>query len=274
MELNANILERIAVNFAELSPAARGIATYIQQNPLTLLSMSLAELATATQTSKASVSRLFRTLGYASHQEAKQALLLSRTKGFPVPSSSVNDQSYLANEMQNIQQSFQDLSSQYTAEIGALIANARHVYIVGFRNAYPIALHFRQQLMQIRSDVMVLPQPGQTLGEDLVDLCDQDLVIVFGFRRRPAGFEQLVRVLPSERTILITDPTGQVFNKDVKHLLVCHLGSQEAFDSYAAAMSLVALLCNKVYQAISPAQRSRAAKISAWYSQVGEISKL
>lgn len=274
MELSVNILERIAVNFADLSPTARRIASYIQQNPLALLSMSVSELAAATHTSKATVSRLFRQLGYDSHQQAKQALLNSRMKGFPVASKATSDESHLENELLNIQKSFQELSCEYTAKLGALLASANRVYIVGFRNAYPLALHFRQQLMQIRTNVCVLPQPGQTLGEDLVDVTSQDIVVLLGFRRRPAGFEQIIKALGRKGVILITDPTGQVFNKDVEHLLVCHLGGQQAFDSYAAPMSLVSLLCNEAYQSVSANERGRAAEISAWYSQTGEISKL
>ena len=158
MESSENILERIAVNFADLSPSGRKIANYIQQNPLTLLSMPLSELASATHSSKATVSRLFRQLGYNSHLQAKQALLNSRNKGFPVASVSMSNQSHLDSELQNIQLTFQDFSSEHIAELGSLIANAKRVYIVGFRNAYPLALHFRQQLMQIRSNVTLLPQ--------------------------------------------------------------------------------------------------------------------
>lgn len=274
MDTKANILERIAVNFAQLSPTARDIANYVQQNPLALLSMSLSELAISSKASKASVSRFFRQLGYESHKQAKQALLQSRNDGFPLASVAVSDKSHLDNEIHNIQQSFKELSSEYTTDLGSQIANASRVFIIGFRNAYPLAMHFRQQLMQIRSNVMLLPQPGQTLGEDLVDVNSQDLVIIIGFRRRPANFEQLINALHQQRTILITDPTGQVFNHKVQHSLVCHVGGQEAFDSYAAPMSLVSLLCSKAYQAIASDGTKRTASISAWYSQTNETSKL
>lgn len=274
MNNKANILERIAVNFANLSPRARDIANYLQQNPLALLSMSLSELATANNASKASVSRFFRQLGYESHKQAKQALLDSRDTGFPLASAAVSDKSHVDNEVYNIQQSINELSSDYTSELGTAIAKAKRVFIIGFRNAYPLALHFRQQLMQIRNNVLLLPQPGQTLGEDLVDVSSQDLVILFGFRRRPAHFEQLIDALQNQQTLLITDPTGQVFNNKVQHTLVCHVGGQEAFDSYAAPMSLVSLLCSKTYQAISTDGTKRTASISAWYTQTNEISKL
>ncbi len=39
---------------------------------------------------------------------------------------------------------------------------ARRIVVIGMRNAYPAALHLRQQLLQARGQVLVLPQPGQT----------------------------------------------------------------------------------------------------------------
>ena len=42
---------------------------------------------------------------------------------------------------------------------------ARRIVVIGMRNAYPAALHLRQQLLQARGQVLVLPQPGQSLSE-------------------------------------------------------------------------------------------------------------
>ncbi|WP_233518884.1 MurR/RpiR family transcriptional regulator [Paraburkholderia xenovorans] len=42
----------------------------------------------------------------------------------------------------------------------------------------------RRELIQVRSDVMLLPAPGDTIGEYLADLNAKDLAIVIGLRRR------------------------------------------------------------------------------------------
>lgn len=274
MQKNTNLLERIANGFSALSPNARTIAGYIQQHPYSVLSMSMAELAEETQTSKATVSRFFKQLGYESHQQVRQDLVTSRDKGFPVSSSLGTDQTYLNNELNNIQQTLNDIPKDTLSELGKKIAVAERIFIVGFRNSYPMAMHFRQQLMQIRKNVVLLPQPGQSLGEDLVDVNASDLTILIGFRRRPSHFEQLVKSLNHQNVILISDPTGQIFKADVEHLLICHMGGKDAFDSYSAPMSLIANLCNKAYKEISANASKRAANISAWYTENNEISKL
>ena len=233
----------------------------------------MSELAKATETSKATVSRFFKQLGYESHQQARQSLISSRDGGFPVFNSASSDQTRLNNEISNIQQTLNDISNEVLSEVGQDISAAERVFILGFRNSYPMALHFRQQLMQIRKNVFLLPQPGQSLGEDLVDVNSSDVVIIVGFRRRPSHFEQMMHSLQNQNIILITDPTGQVYNSEVKHSFVCHLGGNDAFDSYAAPMSVIALLCNKTYQAISSEAARRTSNISAWYTKNHEISK-
>ncbi len=274
MQKNTNLLERIVNSFSELSPNARKIAGYIQQHPYSVLSMSMAELADATHTSKATVSRFFKQLGYESHQQARQDLVSSRDKGFPVLSSAGTDQTHLNNELNNIQQTLNEIPKDVLVEIGAKIAAAERIFIVGFRNSYPMAMHFRQQLMQIRKNVVLLPQPGQSLGEDLVDANASDLIVLIGFRRRPANFDQLVKTLIHQSVVLIADPTGQIFKSEVDYLLTCHVGGKDSFDSYSAPMSLISILCNKAYQKISANASQRAANISAWYAENNEISKL
>ena len=71
-----------------------------------------------------------------------------------------------------------------------LLAGARKVLVVGWRNSHPVALHLRQAR---RSRPLELtsasrPLPGQVIGEELVDLTSADVVVAVGFRRRPSGF--------------------------------------------------------------------------------------
>ena len=70
----ANVLNQIEKHYALLSPAGKRIAQYLQQTPLAVISQSTAQIAEKTQTSKATVSRFFRQLGFDSHQQAKDTL--------------------------------------------------------------------------------------------------------------------------------------------------------------------------------------------------------
>jgi len=67
-----------------LSFGAINSETNLQQNPLAIVSQTSAEIADNTNTSKATVSRFFRQLGYDSQQGAKQAQLALRESGVPI----------------------------------------------------------------------------------------------------------------------------------------------------------------------------------------------
>lgn len=272
MTATKNIIEVIESLYSTLPPTARTIANYVQQNPLAIVSMPVAELAEVTGTSKATVSRFFRQLGYENHQQAKQGLLDLRLKGLPVVDSQAKSDDQIHDEIDNITKTLTGVSAKQLDEISTLLAKSAKVTIIGYRNAYPLALHFRQQLTQIRTAVQLLPQPGQTIAEDLVDLTTQDLVVLLGFRRRPSGFEKLVESLSGKQVVLLTDPTGQVFNQQVEHLLVCHLGNKQAFDSYGAAMSLISVLCNKTHEKMANKGQIRTTDISKMYVDLQELS--
>ncbi|MCA1771208.1 MAG: MurR/RpiR family transcriptional regulator, partial [Halomonas sp.] len=150
---------------------------------------------------------------------------------------------------------------------------ARHVIVIGFRNSYPLALHFRQQLIQARSQVRVVPQPNQSLAEEIVDLNEQDVVVLFGFRRRPAAFASLVNALEYSpaKVALIADPTAINFASQVNWLMEAPLESLSAFDSYATANSLICLLANGVLHRRLGEGRERISAISDIYADLSEL---
>lgn len=268
--MKQDVLSLIEQNYPNLSPSARSIANYLQQHPLAIVSQTSAEIAEHTHTSKATVSRFFRQLGFESQQDAKQAQLQLRQNGVPVLTQGHSiDQT--AEELKNLSQTFEGLHADILNDVCAQLANASRVTLIGFRNSYPVALHFRQQLQQIRPSIRLLPQPGQTLGEDLHDILDDEVIVLFGFQRRTRVFKKIVEVLKGHQTILITDPTGQMYNQQVSQVLVCHLGNDNPFYSYAAPMSLVSMLSNRVYDLIGKNGHHRSQAISQLFNELGEM---
>ena len=265
-----DVLQQIEKHYASLSPSGKAIAHYLQQNPIAVLSQSTSLIAEKTATSKATVSRFFRQLGFDSHQQAKDTHVQLREQGVPVVSASSNTQQ-LESEIKNLSHTFEGMSMDVLKEVASLLAKANQITLIGFRNAYPIALHFRQQLKQIRTSIRLLPQPGQTLSEDIIDLGENDLVVLFGFRRRTRQFKFVLSSIKHCKTVLITDPTGQIYRDQVNHLLVCHIGSESPFDSYAAPMSLVASLCNLTYEELGEEAAKRVEAITDVYIQMDEL---
>lgn len=270
MNKPASFVERIQAHYEQLSPNSRKVANYLQHNPLDVINTSVAEIAELTQTSKATVSRFFRQLGYASHLDVKRELRALRATGLPVGNLEI-DNDYVNQELERIQQTWSNVDSKELDAIIEAIDRASRITLIGFRNSYPVAMHFRQQLLQIRDKVRLLPQPGQTLSEELLDIAADELVILVGFRRRPRIIKQLIEQLTNNTVCMLGDPSAQVYKSQVSHLLICQLGQEMPLDSYAAPMSVVSVVCNGVLSKRREGATARISAISQLYRDLDEL---
>ena len=237
---------------------------------------SAAELAAASGVSKATVSRFFRRLGYASFAEAREDARLLRRGGVPLggaPAGAEGFAAHLEQERANLARACAGLGGGELERVCELLAGARTVLVVGFRNSYPVALHLRQQLLQCRPDVRLAPQPGQSVGEELAGLDARDAVVCAGFRRRPRSFAAVVRGIAATGApaVLLADPGARRHAAGFAHVVEVPTDSVGAFDSYAAAMSAVSLLAGGVLAARVREGRSRVAGVSALYAVLDEL---
>ncbi|WP_432459796.1 MULTISPECIES: MurR/RpiR family transcriptional regulator [unclassified Agarivorans] len=262
--------QRIVEHYQQLSGTARVVADYLQHHPDKVLILSTAEIAQACKVSKASVSRFFRQLGYQDHQQVCDELRQQREWGQPLLTNQPGSHGD-KEDIQSINQLYQQLEPLDFHLLVEQISHAKAVTIIGYRNSYPLAMHLREQLTQCRPNVNLLPLPGQSIGEDLSQLRADDLVIVIGIRRRPKLFSALIEQISHCNSVLITDQSGQRYAKDVKHLLVCPMSNHTALDSYAAPMSLLAHLSNKIYDYLGTAAQQRSAAISKQYQLLDEL---
>ncbi len=265
-----SLSERIRQHYPRLTQSSQRVADYLQLNPEKILILSTGEIAQACNVSKTSVSRFIRQLGYDDHLALRQELMSERDKGVPVLTSNVEDPD-IQHDMRALEQLWAQLTTMDSSGLIQAIASAKTVKIIGYRNSYPLAMHFRQQLMQCRSNVELLPVPGQTLAEDLINVSADDFVILVGIRRRVSQFDHIVEQLKAQRTLLITDQSGQKYADRVSHVMICHMNNQSPLDSYAVPMSLISYLVNKVYRYLGQDAVKLSQRISEQYALMHEI---
>ena len=262
---------RITKSYGTLSPQERRAADTLLDHLDELATYRAAELAALAGVSKATMSRLFRTLGFSDFDEVREHLRSLRTAGEPQRIDGPPDIAALA----TLEAASIEAVVQQPARLEAvrLLAGARRVLVVGWRNSYPVALHLREQLIQARPAVAVGPVPGQMIGEELADLGPQDVVVAVGFRRRPRMFGTFIdTVLETDaRLIVLADPSGRVHLARAHAGLECPVEGGLAFDSYAAAMTLVATLADGVLSERGREGRDRVAAISRAYDDLGEV---
>ncbi|GAL10878.1 putative rpiR-family transcriptional regulatory protein [Vibrio astriarenae] len=265
------MLDRIAEHYSELTNNNRRIADYLMVNPEKILILSTNEVAQECSVSKASVSRFIRKLGYEDHGSLRSELLDERDKGTPMTMPLGPSTSGFNAEVTALGTLWNQLESMELSSVIECLAKAPKVKVIGYRNSYPVAMHFRQQLLQCRPQVELLPIPGQTIGEDVAQIGKDEYVVLVGIRRRIHGFSELVERLPRERTLLITDQTGIQYQSQVACTLVCPMGNDRPLDSYAAPMALVSYLSNAVYDKLGHQSQEISDSISKTYSILNEL---
>lgn len=271
--------ERLRSQYTLLSPQEQRVADFIFDHFDDLIGYNSAELARLSGVSKATVSRLFKRLGYEKYKDMRDELRTLRQSGMPLTDNrdAVQGNTLLARhykqEMANLTRWVNEIDTAQFDEIVAALATARRVIIIGLRNSWPLALHLRQQLLQARGQVQVLPQPGQTLAEELADLSAEDLVIVIAFRRRPKIIRPLLQQLQQQQipVLLLCEPQAQGLMALTRWQLCAPLDSVSAFDSYATANSLINLLANALLHTLLRDGRQRIHHIAALYRQLDEL---
>lgn len=267
------LADRIEGAWQALSPQEQRVADFLRTRPDESALYNSSELARRTGVSKATVSRLFRRLGFADSRQARDLLRVQRGAGLPVVIADGGDPiaAQVAADVLHLQRLTGDVDAAALTAAAAAIAAAPRVVVAGLRSGFPIAMLLRQALVQARPDVLLVPEHGQTLAEELVGLGAEDVVIVVGLRRRPAVLGPVLRALDSAapHTVLIADPSlppsGGDWRFDVG------IESTSPFDSYAAAATLVSLLAGAVLEALGETGAARVAAISAAYETLGEL---
>lgn len=273
--------ERLRSHYSQLAPQEQRIADFVLDHYDDLVSYNSAELARLAGVSKATVSRLFKRLGYEKYKDMREEQRSLRQSGMPVADSRdvVQGNTLLARhykqEMANLTQWVNAIDAGQFGEVVQALGSSKRVFVVGMRNAFPVALHLRQQLLQVRSGVQVLPQPGQTLAEELVELTAEDMVVVLGFRRRPRIIRPLLHVLQAQQvpTLVICEPQARGIIELARWYLCAPLDSVSAFDSYASANSLINLLINALLHEQLARGRQRIHQIAELYGQLDELEQ-
>ena len=273
--------QRIDRQYAALSPQEQRAADVVLDRLDDLAVYNASEIAQLAGVSKATVSRLVRRLGYEDFARVRVQARMLRSLGSPMGVSGPVENggaslcAHLAAEQHNLEQMLHAVGDGRLEAAGRLLADASRIVVIGRRNSYPVALHLRQQLAQIRGHVTLLPVPGQSLGEDLADLTAEDAAVVLGFRRRPHGFTALLKALLARGVpvVLIGDGSLEPWREQVAHLLPAPLDSPSAFDSYAAAMSLANLLATAALAQHTRQGRTRVSTITALYDDLDELEE-
>lgn len=274
---------RIMAIYDELTASERRLAAVVMEAQTNLASFTAGELAAKADISNATAARFFKRLGYASYNDARMHARQAEDWGSPLYELTGTGRKrlapgdfglHIAQDLQNLTRTAEMLSEADLEEATRILADAKRVFVVGFRNSMALANYARGLLTNIRPDVQLLPLAGTSMGEELAGIGARDVFLVLGFRRRPLLLREIMAVVreAGAASVLIADMTAARTAQLATITLRCHNRGHSMFDSYAAPMSVINYLCSAVSQALGDAAVERLAEIEALHDRLDQLA--
>jgi DNA-binding MurR/RpiR family transcriptional regulator len=157
-------------------------------------------------------------------------------------------QAHLQHEVENLASTYRSLDTRVLSEVVEAVAHARRVVVIGYRHSHTMATMIRRELIQVRADVVLLPAPGDTMGEYLGDLTAKDVAIIVGLRRRvPAvGLAAAALAEAGVPIVYLSDVIAGKPARLARWVIRCHTDGQMLFDSNVGMTAVVNLICSLV----------------------------
>jgi DNA-binding MurR/RpiR family transcriptional regulator len=266
-----------------LTPSERRLADVILDSLASLPSFTAGELAARARVSNATAARFFQRLGFKNYAHFRRRTPRGNNWGSPLYElTGIDGQRlaagdfglHVAQDLQNLTRTAEMLQPERITEAISILAGARGLWIVGFRNSYALASYARGLLVHLKPDVRLLPVAGMTIGEDLVSLGAKDALLVIGFRRRPLILREIMAVARERRarSVLLTDLTAARTARLATVTLRCQNRGHSMFDSYAAPISVINYLCAAVGMTLGDPSLSRLTDIEALHDRLDPLA--
>lgn len=270
---------RIEALAEPLPESERKLAELLSAQPALLATHSATELATLAASSKAAVTRFIQRLGYDSFAQARREAREAQrwgAPGFQADADAPVEEVFgvhLRRDIENLTETFSRLAVGVAKPAVAKLAEARRVAVVGFRNSQPLAQYFGRQLVLLRDNVMVLPQPGQTLGEDLAHLGPEDLLVILALRRRVPALSRAAALARKAGVpvLAFTDCGAEDGALPATWRIQCEVRGASRFDSYVGPISVLNLLVSALSRHPSIDASARLRQIERWHEGLDEL---
>lgn len=274
-----SFLTRVRQVLPELHPAERRLGDFVCDFPGELASYSAQELAVLAHVSKATVSRFIQRLGYENYEEARRHARTEKQTGsrlfLTTSADAAGEQSvaaHVAQGVSNLEATFLAITDSQISAAAAAILGARKVWVLGFRASHPFADYLQWQLTQVIENIIAVPGGGQTLGEHLVSLSPDDVIIVFGLRRRVARMDLiLAQIEKSKAKLLYVTDEGVSFLASANWHFRCHTLAPGPLFNHVSVMALCHLLTTRCIEIAGVAGRGRLRAIEALNDGLEEL---
>ena len=273
---------RIRGRYDQMSAMEQKLSDVILASPGQLAMQTATELANHAGVSKATTTRFFRSLGYESYYNARREARKASTGGSPLYLQHLGDedrdpqtliQHHLDQEIANLVKTYESLDQAEFYEMAKAVAKARRLVLIGYRHSHTIAVMFRSNLIQIRSDILLLPAPGDSLAEYIAGLDERDVAICIGLRRRVPQLESAMSGMSGlgVQLLYISDVLAGKPAKLARWVIRCFTEGSLMFDSNASVSGITNLLCSLVGKELAGEKSTHLAQVEVLHQELGEL---
>lgn len=263
----------------DLHPAEKRLGEFVCDFPGELASYSAQELAALAHVSKATVTRFIQRLGYETYEEARRHARAEKQTGSRLYLTEAADtstarsmQAHVAQAISNLESTFLSISENQIRAVADAMMAARKVWALGFRSSRPFASYLQWQLTQVIEDIVAIPGAGQTLGEHLVSLREEDVVVFFALRRRIAQVDViLAQIRKSKAKLLYITDEGAAFETGATWHFQCQTLAPGPLFNHTAVMTLCHLLITRCLEKADVEGRKRLRNIEALNESLEEL---
>lgn len=276
-----SFIARVRAALPQLPPTERRLGEFLLDFPGNLSSYAALEIAELTGVSNATVTRFIRRLGYEGYEDARRHARQQEGSGSPLflPASAAQGTptseliaAHLRQASDSLATTIGQLSAEQLDAIAQALVGARQLLFVGYRQNRNFAAYLRWQLLQaLPMPSQVIPGAGETLGEYIAQLSEQDVVIVFALRRSVRVVSEFAAQARRQgaRLLCITDHASPAMPAD--WLLRVHTAAPGPLDNHAALFMLSHLIATATLQQSGQPGRRRMAAIEAGHDALGEL---
>jgi DNA-binding MurR/RpiR family transcriptional regulator len=270
--------------YTTLSAAEKQLADTVLAERGALLGYSATELAQLAGVSKASAARFFRRLGYADFNAFRAQLRAQATGQAPLHRMAQRRsrgavlerlQEHAGNDGATLGRLAATADEGALQQAVSLLARARRVCVLGFRNGHAVAFYAHSLLHQLRANVSLLQDASARESELAADLDARDLVLAVDLRRRSRRLAPLLAALRSggAPVLVITDAQVCGIERRGDVVLRCPTHFGQLFDSYVAPISLVNFLAGELAARSEAATRKRLERIEALHLALDDLER-
>ncbi len=284
--LQLSFEQKLAGQYARLSPKLKEAADFVVSNPIDVATRSLRTISKDANLSPATFSRMSTAVGYDSYEDLRDVLRLAiehRDNTFSHRVEALQerhgggDQGFLDQHISDCSANLQKLASstdRATLELCAeKLHNARRVMVLGALGSTGVAEYLTYMASFIADNWAMASRMGASLSSGLVGISDSDVLIVM--TKPPYASNAINAAQEAHRAgafvIVITDTHRCPALAYSSAQFITASESQHFFSSYAATLVLCEVLVGMLAGRSDTAARARIVEVESSNRRLGEI---